>query len=64
MIYGNIEKLAKERGISISKLENECGLGNKTIRLWKTSSPNVANLQKVANYFGVSVEYFLEETKK
>lgn len=61
MIYGNIEKLAKEKGISISKLENECGLGNKTIRLWKTSSPTIANLQKVADYFGVPIEYFLKE---
>nr|DAV38358.1 MAG TPA: repressor protein [Caudoviricetes sp.] len=59
MIYDDIEKLAKEKGISISKLENECGLGNKTIRSWKTSSPTIINLQKVANYFDVPIEYFL-----
>ena len=61
MIYENIERLVKKKGISISKLENECGLGNGTIKLWKTSSPTVVNLQKVANYFGVPLGYFLEE---
>lgn len=60
----NIDKLAamcKERGISFRKLEKECGLGNGTIARWKTSSPTVANLKAVADYFGVTVDELLRD---
>lgn len=60
-MFDKVAELCKERRISISKLERECGLGNATIRGWKNSSPNLANLKKVADYFEVSIEYFLKE---
>lgn len=59
-MLNNIVKLCKEKGISIRKLEQECGLGNATIRKWDKSSPIVANVQKVADYFGVPVCELLE----
>ena len=58
-----IEKCCKENGISISALEKACGFGNATIRNWDKSMPRVDNLQKVADYFNVPIEYFLEERK-
>ncbi len=61
MLYSKISSLCKDRNISIARLEKECGFGNATIRGWKTSNPNSNNLKKVADYFGVSIEYFLEE---
>lgn len=60
MILKIISELCSEKGISISRLEKECGLGNATIRGWKTSTPNLINLKKVADYFGKPIEYFLE----
>ena len=60
----NIDKLAamcKERGISFRKLEKECGLGNGIIARWKNSSPTVANLKAVADYFGVTVDELLRD---
>jgi hypothetical protein len=60
MILGKISKLVSEKGISISSLEKTLGFGNGTIRGWKESSPSVEKLKKVADYFGVSIEYFLE----
>lgn len=60
MIFGKISKLVSEKGISISSLEKTLGFGNGTIRGWKESSPSVEKLKKVAEYFGVSIEYFLE----
>lgn len=60
MIFDRISQLASERGISIAYLEKTLGLGNATIRGWKESSPSVDKLKKVADYFGVSIEYFLE----
>ena len=36
-LYDRIQKLCEERGISISRLESDCGLGNSTIKKWKTT---------------------------
>lgn len=63
MLYEKIESLCKEQGVSISKVEKECNIGNATIRRWDKSSPRLDNLKKVADYFGVSVDYFLESDK-
>lgn len=60
MIFDKISQLTLERGISIAYLEKTLGLGNATIRGWKESSPSVEKLKKVADYFNVSIEYFLE----
>lgn len=64
MLYSKISKLCKDRNISVARLEKECGLGNATVRGWKISNPNLSNLKKVADYFGVSIEYFLNEEKE
>ena len=56
LILDNIQKLCKERGISVARLERELGFGNATIRGWGSSSPNVDNLKKVADFFGVTVD--------
>ena len=55
-----IEKLAEERGIQIRTLEKQLGFGNKTIKGWKKSSPSLENIAKVAKFFGVTVDYFVE----
>lgn len=60
MIYDKIEKLCKEKGISIHRLETECGLSNGIIAKWKTSEPAVSKLQKVAKYFKKPIDYFLK----
>lgn len=60
MILKRILELAEENNISISCLEKTLGFGNGTIKKWGESSPSVENLKKVADYFGVSIEYFLE----
>ena len=56
MIYKNVVSLCREKGISISKLEKEVGLGNATIRGWESSSPTVEKLKIVADYFGKTVD--------
>lgn len=61
MIYENIVELCRERGISIARLEKECGFGNATIRGWAVSSPTISKLQKVAEFFGVTVNDLLKE---
>lgn len=60
MILKKIEELAEKKGISITALEKQLDFGNGTIRSWGQCSPSVDKLKKVADYFGVSIEYFLE----
>lgn len=59
MVFTNISNLCKKKGISIARLERECGLGNATIRGWEKSSPTVDRLKLVANYLGVTVDELL-----
>lgn len=61
MIYKRVLQLCDERKITVARLEKECSLGNATVRGWEHSSPRLETLMKVANYFGVPVEYFLKE---
>lgn len=60
MILKKIVELAEKNNISIGYLERSLGFGNATIKKWEESSPSVDKLKKVADYFGVSIEYFLE----
>ena len=60
MIFENVSKLCKEKGISIAKLEQESGLGNATIRGWTKSSPRVENLQAVAKVLGCTIDDLLK----
>lgn len=61
MIFENIQKLCKEKGITISELERELNFGNGVIGRWRESAPRIDNAKKVANYFGVTIEQLLEE---
>lgn len=61
-IFERVKELCKEYRISLKKLEEESGLSNGSIAKWRTYTPRAANLQKVANYFGVSLDYLLCRT--
>ena len=56
-LYERIEALRKERKISQGNLEKELGFSNGSISKWKNSSPTTERLQKLADYFGVSIQY-------
>lgn len=58
-LFETIQRLCKDRNITIAALERECGLGNATIKKWGVSIPSGDRLSKVADYFGVSVDYLL-----
>ncbi len=56
----NIRYLCKEIGMSIPKLERHLGFGKGAIYKWEKSSPTIDNLEKVADYLKVSVDYLLD----
>lgn len=60
----NIRKLREERGLSIRKLSKLTGLAPDTISKYEREerNPKIENWQKLADYFGVSVEYLQGKT--
>ena len=58
-LVDRIRGLANDKGMSLPQLEIALGLGNGTISRWKNSSPNTDKLQKVADFFSVSMDYLL-----
>lgn len=55
LIYDNIKKICKEKGLSVSSIEKQAGLGTGAISKWNTSSPTIEKLQAVASVLKVSV---------
>lgn len=61
-MYERIEFLRKKEGISQGNLEKELGFSNGSISKWKASTPKPERLQKLADYFGVSVDFLIGKT--
>lgn len=65
--YERIENLRKSHNLSQGKLEKELGFSNGSVSKWKNSMPTPERLQKIADYFGVSIDFLLtgkNETNK
>lgn len=62
-IKERIKKLANSEGLSIPKLEEELGFGGGTISRWDKSAPSADKLSKIADRYGVSVDYLLGRTQ-
>lgn len=60
MVYENVKELCEKNNITVSKLEKDLGFGNCTILKWKDSSPSFEKLKMVADYFQVSIDYFVK----
>lgn len=54
-----IVNLCEKKGISQSKLEKDLDIAKGSVTKWKTQEPRHSTIEKVANYFGVSVEYIM-----
>ena len=63
LIYNKIKELCREKGISVSSVERDAGLGNGAISKWNDVSPTVSNLQAVAKVLKVKVDTLLTEEK-
>ena len=60
-LYENIKMLCERNHTNFSSVENETGLGNGVIGKWKKASPRLATVKKVADYFGVTVDFLLAD---
>ncbi len=55
-----IKKLCKDKNISLNKLEETLGFGRGYLSKLNNSCPNASNIKKIADYFGVSVDWILK----
>ena len=60
MFYDRFVELCNEINISPSIVAETIGLNRSSVTFWKRgSTPKGETLRKLANYFGVSVDYLL-----
>ena len=54
-----VKNLCAEQKISIAELEKRLGFSTSSVAKWDNHAPSSVKLQRVAEYFGVSVDYIL-----
>lgn len=58
-----IRNLCNSKGLTFAELERILGFSNGQIRRWEKTKPGIDKIQKVADYFDVSVDYLLGREK-
>lgn len=60
-MYSVFEKLCKEKGVTPSAVAIACGFAPSVVSRWKSgeSNPKADKLKKIADYFGVSLQYLM-----
>lgn len=61
MLFNKILAKCEERGLTVTGLERKLEFGNGTIHSWKDSSPSVAKIKMVADFFECTVDDLLKE---
>lgn len=63
MKYVVYTELRDKKGVSDYRVSRETGITKSTFSDWKSgrSNPKIEKIKKLADYFGVPVEYFYEE---
>lgn len=63
IIAGNITSLRREHGMTQARLAEELGYSDKSVSKWERAEgiPDVICLKKIADLFGVTVDYMLKE---
>lgn len=58
-VFDRIKELSKRQGKSVSKVALDLGFSENLFYRWKKSEPKAKDLEKVADYFHVSLDYLL-----
>lgn len=62
MLFERIKFLSEKRGKNVKTVALELGLSENYFYSWKNSSPKTEVLEKVADYFDVSLDYLTGRT--
>jgi transcriptional regulator with XRE-family HTH domain len=57
-MYEKIKDMCSKKGITITVLERELGFAKGSLSKIDRHKPSVERLQRIADFFGVSVDYF------
>ena len=65
-MYDIFQKLLDSHGVTAYRVAKETGISTATLTQWKKglSTPKQDKLQKIADYFGVSLEYIMTGKEK
>ena len=60
-LYKRYVELRDNKGVTDYKVSLETGIPKSTFSEWKAgrSNPKIEKMKKIADYFGVTVDYFL-----
>ena len=62
--YETIKNLCKQHSIAVTALEKELGFGRGSIGKLRNGQTSAERLQKIADYFNVSVNYLMTGEEK
>lgn len=62
-LYENVREAAKEKGYSINRLEKELGFARSYIGKFKTITPSIDKIQKIADFLDVTTDYLMSGDK-
>ena len=57
LTYDRIKTLCKQKGVTVTGTEKELGFARGSLCKVETNKPSVEKVQKLADFFGVTVEY-------
>lgn len=68
-LYENIRDIAKTKGFSINRLEQELGFARSSINKFNKNTPSIEKLQQISELLGVTVDnlmtgYIVEENSR
>ena len=61
-VYNKIKELAEKKGVTMAEVLRATGLPESTLYSmnYRNGGMSIKNLTKIADYFGVSLDYFRE----
>ena len=63
MFFNRFKLLCDEKGVSVYQACTDIGLNRSAVAKWKAGgTPNGTTAGKLADYFGVTTDYLLEQT--
>ncbi len=62
-LYENVREAAKEKGYSINRLEKELGFARSYIGKFKSITPSIDKIQKIADFLDVTTDYLMSGDK-
>ncbi len=60
-VGAKLKKLLKERNLTQEEFADKFGTTSRTVRRWIKDFPNLATLEQLADFFGISIKDFFDE---